>query len=103
MIEHDLVKQSVEEAPCEREGCDQPGFACYLPDASNTDPPFAYLCSEHAFEAGFCKMCGLFEGGVESFEFGPLAGYCDNCKIEVEHMDSEDDDGFYGYDPEDDF
>lgn len=68
MIEHEFVKQSVESSPCQEAGCTLDGFACYLPDYDSTNEPYFY-CSEHAFNNGFCKMCGSFNGGLESFEF----------------------------------
>jgi hypothetical protein len=97
MIEHPLVKQAVEEAPCQHYGCKEMGFACYLPDPEY-EPE--YFCSEHAFDHGYCKMCGSFNGGIESFEF-INGGYCDECMTEMELNDGIDDecDGDEFYDP----
>ena len=65
--------------------------------------PYRYLCSVHAVEEGFCGGCGLFCGGIESFDFGGFGrqrGYCDNCWDEImadyDWDGNEDDD--YGYD-----
>lgn len=73
--------------PGESEGhrCKEPGctsfdaFACtHEPDEKN--PPF--YCPAHAFQHGYCSICGQFWAGIESFDFGP--GYCEHCKSEVE-------------------
>ena len=80
--------------PGEAEGhrCEEPGctsfdaFPCvHEPDEKNP----SLFCSEHAFQHGYCSICGQFWAGIESFDFGP--GYCENCKSEVEKD---------GYDPE---
>ncbi len=72
---------------CDEKGCK--GVAqvwCFLPgDYTPEGEEFdgAY-CSEHAEQNGFCRMCGQFWAGVESFHFGTYHGYCDNCRYEVE-------------------
>ena len=63
------------------DGCGNAGFECFLPDDEN-QASYAY-CVEHAFDNGFCRSCGQFWGGIESFEF-LNGGLCDNCKDELE-------------------
>jgi hypothetical protein len=100
VIEHELVKQWAESAPCDEEGCAEQGIPCWLPDEMDGEPG-AYYCSKHAFENGYCKWCGRFFGGIEHFDFGQ--GYCDDCQSEIDNDDCVDDgdelDGFYS--PED--
>lgn len=61
--------------------CPNPGFPCWYP--GSYDAPDLYLCSKH--QAGsFCYGCGQFRGGVESFDFGRFAGWCENCQAELE-------------------
>lgn len=40
-----------------------------------------YVCGEHSHALGFCRSCGQFWGGVESFDFR-RSGLCDNCEAE---------------------
>ena len=88
------------EPECDEEGCTSHfTVGCYLPDTDRTNRPDNFYCSEHAEQNGFCKSCGDFWGGVESFEFGEYHGYCDNCAYELER----DDELANGYDEEDEF
>lgn len=81
---------------CEKDGCAKEGKPCYLPDwgdePSDGKPDF-YYCYEHIHSQGFCKMCGQFWAGVESFDFGN--GYCDNCNFalrdDMDDFQREDD------------
>lgn len=78
---------------CEEPGCTEGGWvACRLPDHHETGEEHHY-CREHAFAHGYCKGCGDFWGGVESFEF-LNNGYCDNCRsqIDADMRDERDDD-----------
>jgi len=77
------------ERVCDEDGCTNVGLECSLPD-DDTVASYAY-CDEHIFNNGFCRMCGQFWGGVESFEF-LNGGYCDNCRSELDHEDAEPDD-----------
>jgi hypothetical protein len=75
---------------CQHEGCTETGSPCFLnawDDDEDGDAPAEYYCAEHARDAGYCFVCGLFRGGIESFEFGD--GRCDNCR-----ESSDDDDRF---------
>lgn len=77
---------------CMEEGCTNDGLECMLPDG---DEPYTY-CMDHAGPNGFCKMCGSFWGGIESFEF-IHPNICDDCQTEIEREDRaegwQDDDG----------
>ena len=42
-----------------------------------------HYCPDHIQVNGFC-ICGVFQAGLEEFSFGPLAGFCDNCRAEIE-------------------
>jgi hypothetical protein len=64
---------------CEEPGCLNEAMPCYL---SGDPEPSEWWCSEHAFEHGFCRGCGQFWAGIESFDFGP--GYCPNCRDEIQ-------------------
>jgi len=72
--------------PCEHDGCVRVGNPCYT-NACDIDGegPNGYWCPEHSQEAGFCYLCGLFWGGIESFEFGN--GLCDNCRDSGDYDD----------------
>lgn len=78
-------------APCEHEGCNREGSPCFLNADDKGDDPNGYYCFEHAQEAGFCYLCGMFWGGIESFDFGD--GRCDNCRSEGDY-----DDGYWDND-----
>ena len=72
---------------CEQEGCTSfDAFPC-THEPNDTDPSF--YCAEHAFQHGYCYICGQFWAGIESFDFGP--GYCENCRSEVEEDESDED------------
>lgn len=90
---------------CQHDDCleTQELTACFLPD-NETDTPDEYFCTNHAFEHGFCYMCGSFNGGIESFEFaamhGGVHGMCEQCSDQLEgdlSTDDDDDDNFYDY------
>jgi hypothetical protein len=66
---------------CEHDGCDREGNPCFLLD-DPPDKPSYHFCGDHAHEEGFCRGCGGFFGGIESFEFG--YGLCDYCEVECE-------------------
>jgi hypothetical protein len=87
---------------CEQPGCDREGAECFL-DAWDDEPNGVY-CPEHSAANGFCAVCGLFWGGIESFEF-LHPGVCDHCHYQLE-ADNDDGEEFeeecgeYGYDVE---
>ena len=53
---------------------------CYLPVYDEADPQLcvARLCADCCRKQGFCRFCGEFAGGIESFEFWH-PGICDYC------------------------
>lgn len=63
---------------CAEDGCWHKGMDCYLPDGK---PGVAdeYVCWEHAHKAGYCRSCGCFNAGIESFDFG-RSGLCESCE-----------------------
>lgn len=80
---------------CQHEGCDQPGIECELPwvygDPIDKPPEYEYYCAEHAFEHGYCYMCGHFWAGCEAFDFG-RGHLCPNCHsgMRAEEEDEEE-------------
>lgn len=105
-----MTETQTEPHVCEHEDCESldtmPVFMG--PD----DEPDGYYCGEHVAEAGFCRGCGQFCAGIESFDFGPFPGYCDNCADELRHEealeageydDDLDDESEWPFDDEDDY
>ena len=81
--------------------CKHEGNPCWLPgwidEDDSPDNPHDYLCGKHMFVHGYCPGCGLFWGGIESFEFSDHH-LCDNCEDELRAEMEEDDDGYDYYD-----
>lgn len=50
--------------------------------------PDERLCRDCAAKAGFCRCCGEFWGGIDSFEF-THPGICDHCADDI-RQDMED-------------
>lgn len=79
----------IPDCQCQAEGCNKPGKMFEVPDEywheDESDYPvdFERFCEKHAFEAGYCWICGQFWGGVESFDFGK-SGLCENCAFTVQ-------------------
>jgi hypothetical protein len=67
--------------------CKHRGVACYL--SSYGSKPYQYVCYAHRSDEGYCSSCGEFCAGLESFDFGRHAGYCDNCADQLEDFDDE--------------
>lgn len=88
---------------CTEPGCWRHGdyevTACYYPGNYDWDSPDDILCYDHIDHSGFCRVCGQFWGGIESFEF-IHPGYCGNCWREIR---SNDDDWYDDYDEYGDF
>ena len=86
--------------------CEQEGNPCYL--GGSYEEPDEYFCGKHQFEQGYCPGCGLFYGGIESFEFSDHH-LCDNCEseiqVELEREDALMDETYatYPFDCEDDW
>lgn len=88
---------------CWQPGCTDWGIYCYFPDHEWGRPgggprkhPDDCLCDKHIERAGFCRGCGQFWAGVESFEFGRYAGWCDNCQVELRHEEEEEREWYAG-------
>lgn len=83
--------------PCNHEGCNEIGMPCYINEWDKE--PDDWYCSDHAYEHGFCSSCGLFQAGIESFDFMNPAGVCANCRdlIESETEDWYDEDDDFGW------
>lgn len=82
---------------CQEPECgEESGVACVLPD----DTIAGEYCLAHAFANGFCKGCGEFWAGLESFDFGN--GYCANCNADADdadYVDPDYDDGWWVVEP----
>ena len=82
---------------CHEPLCDKHAHLYRYPEQGNEKDTLAVLsCPECAAKHGFCKSCGAFVGGLESFEFGNQHGYCDQCWENMEPVDQD-------YDYEDEF
>jgi hypothetical protein len=67
---------------CQTPFCENRGDIYRRPDWEGEEKTKAeVMCCECAPRHGFCSNCGIFAGGLESFEFGKsgLAGLCINC------------------------
>jgi hypothetical protein len=79
---------------CQEPGCKQKGEPCFYPNGETE-----FCCWDHKAKHGFCKYCGQFWGGIESFHFHGMPGVCDECEEEIKYQNGEFDDEIY----EDDF
>jgi hypothetical protein len=56
-------------------------IACTIP----SDDSVEYLCEACLDKSTwYCHHCGTFCAGIESYTFGPYAGFCDNCADQIE-------------------
>lgn len=76
-----------QEPNCYREG----SVHCTLIDPENDEDVHLNYCPDHAYDNGFCMGCGEFWGGIESFDFSPIKGFCENCVEDI--MASVDNNG----------
>lgn len=81
---------------CDKPGCmDDGSVKCHIPDLmlspNNADNRFEHFCPEHAYDAGYCSLCGEFWGGIESFEFDNPLFLCENCYEQIENEFYEED------------
>src|SRR5262245_1265765 len=69
---------------CEHGGCTEPGELCYIERTLKDDGQVVetdddeYFCGGHAHEHGYCRHCGGFFAGIESFDFS-RSGLCSEC------------------------
>lgn len=83
---------------CQHPGCTREGMPCFIELWS--EKPDEFFCHAHAFQYGYCRGCGRFWSGVESFDFGPDRGWCEHCRDQLRADMGEDiweDDFDYGY------
>jgi hypothetical protein len=90
---------------CQRCGAIKNGTVnCYLPEPARFQgteyhwverTPDERLCCDCAPMLGYCRSCGEFWGGVESFEF-LHPGLCDHCYDEIRQ-------DMYEFEPEDEY
>ena len=96
--ETEIVKTAI--VKCAENGCSETLnlVECFYPD-NDTNEPSEYYCVDHSPKHGFCWGCGLFWGGVESFEFavsyGGVRGLCEHCSEDFK-LEFEDDYDYYG-------
>lgn len=74
---------------CAEKGCGAKGYECWYAPWEKAE---VLYCSTHAQQHGFCRGCGAFCAGIESFDFGPYHGFRDNCAWEIR---AEEDREFY--------
>lgn len=82
---------------CEHVDCVQPGEeydhpSTWYGDLLDGAPAIQVLCDKHAKEFGYCLGCHQFFGGIESYEFSPIDGFCDECVEEFRYETGEYDD-----------
>jgi hypothetical protein len=70
-------------AICAEPGCGAEAIACHLPDGTTE-----YYCEQHAPQNGYCRSCGEFWGGIDSFEVSH-PGLCDACAREFDRNDDD--------------
>lgn len=79
---------------CEHEGCFKDGSVeCHVPAEQDIEL-IEHLCQDHAYEVGYCTLCGSFWGGIESFDFNNPQMLCENCldqlKTELGEYEAEE-------------
>ncbi len=66
---------------CSRPGCLLPGRACYDAD----DVGGEWLCREHAYDAGYCTVCGVWAADCMGYDLAPHL--CEDCLDALEEDD----------------
>lgn len=65
---------------CEHVDCVQEAEQYLHPSSDMVDGDvYDWLCDKHAKEFGYCLGCHQFFGGIESYEFSPIDGFCEEC------------------------
>jgi len=84
---------------CQHPGCNQPGQPCEVPwlydEPIDKEPKYEYYCAEHAFDHGYCWMCGQYWAGCEGFDLAP-SHLCPNCRREMQEEETEEWASFVG-------
>ena len=91
-----LCDELVHGARCEEPDCKGSAILCKLPEAES----IRALCPDHAVEQGYCRSCGEFWAGIESFDLR-ASGLCDHCHDELcadfDDRPDYDEESPYGY------
>lgn len=75
---------------CEHEGCFEDGSVeCHVPEQDIE--LIERLCPDHAYESGYCSICGSFWGGIESFDFDNPSHLCEHCQEQIKAENCEED------------
>lgn len=108
----DIPKESINSwdsgYKCEHEGCLEDGSVeCHIPNHLDYGDKgidvikviaemdkVEHLCQDHAYEAGYCTLCGEFWGGVESFDFNNPQQLCENCLEQLKDEIGENDEEY---------
>lgn len=108
---NELLHGGTIQTVCNCDGCDEVGIECRLyafGDDGNPSEAFEYFCIDHAYERGYCYICGLFWTGFEAFDFpqyhGVIPGMCPPCSEQTKYDAGELDGQYesdYEYDPYD--
>jgi hypothetical protein len=53
------------------------------------------LCCDCIENSGYCMGCGQFWGGISSFDFSSIPGYCPHCVDEINATCGESDFDYY--------
>ncbi|MDJ0660585.1 MAG: hypothetical protein QNJ42_14015 [Crocosphaera sp.] len=78
---------------CHEPLCNNHANLYRYPELEDEEATIAVLyCPKHAADHGFCKGCGCYAGGLESFEFGSTPGLCDACADDREPIIDDYDD-----------
>jgi hypothetical protein len=67
---------------CQHPGCTEQGIEVVIRFGDDEHP--SYFCPDHAYENGYCALCGDFNAGHESFDFNNPMGVCENCRDAIE-------------------
>lgn len=90
-INHWASGQKCEKKECFKDGC----VECHVPEQGDYIDMLElkeHFCPEHAYENGYCSLCGDFWGGIESFDFNNPSQLCENCLEQLKDEIGEDDD-----------
>lgn len=78
--------------------CKEQGNECWIDGWKPNEAADDYYCDQHMYDHGFCEGCGLFNGGIEEFDFNPNH-LCDDCESEMRaEIEGDEEDGQYNDD-----
>lgn len=86
-----------EKHKCQHKGCTKDSdVVCIVPEQDNTGiQVIEHLCEEHAYESGYCVLCGEFWGGIETFDIDNPSHLCENCLEQIKDETGENDTNEY--------